>query len=221
MGWALLRGCQRMCQPSKFLAGIQNRIISGQSANPSNRARSFRSLPLRSRLPHGLTSTKSFAIRNSRYAPPKIRFAFDSPLEEDGFEPSVPPLKRRLGKGARTQPPSSRETTCTPSSVSVRHPRSATAERPFRKSGIDGSNPVPSSGESSANLTLTIQERSGALCSRKPYRSLDAPLAGSARPRTCRNRSGRRNIARIPHCLRAELFTVQARRVRPARRPTN
>jgi hypothetical protein len=36
----------------------------------------------------------------------------------------------------------------TPSSLSVRHLRSATAERPFRKSGTDGSNPVPSSGES-------------------------------------------------------------------------
>src|SRR5215831_19725339 len=35
-----------------------------------------------------------------------------------------------------------------PSSLSVRHLRSATAERPFRKSGTDGSNPVPSSGES-------------------------------------------------------------------------
>src|SRR5215510_11914129 len=35
-----------------------------------------------------------------------------------------------------------------PSSLSVRHLRSATAERPFRKSGTDGSNPVPSSGQS-------------------------------------------------------------------------
>src|SRR5262249_48108842 len=35
-----------------------------------------------------------------------------------------------------------------PSSLSVRHLRSATAAGPFRKSGTDGSNPVPSSGES-------------------------------------------------------------------------
>src|SRR6516165_2693595 len=36
----------------------------------------------------------------------------------------------------------------TPSSLSLRHLSSATAERPFHKSGTNGSNPVPSSGES-------------------------------------------------------------------------
>src|SRR6267142_2797344 len=48
----------------------------------------------------------------------------------------------------------SRDDLClmTPSSLSVRHLRSAKAETPFRKSGTDGSNPVPSSGESGANL---------------------------------------------------------------------
>src|SRR6516162_3519442 len=35
-----------------------------------------------------------------------------------------------------------------PSSLSVRHLRSATAERPFSESGTEGSNPVSSSGES-------------------------------------------------------------------------
>ena len=35
-----------------------------------------------------------------------------------------------------------------PSSLSVRHLRSATAERPFCESGTEGSNPVSSSGES-------------------------------------------------------------------------
>ena len=39
-----------------------------------------------------------------------------------------------------------------PSSLSVRHLRSATAERPFSESGTEGSNPVSSSGESGANL---------------------------------------------------------------------
>src|SRR5215470_6877593 len=42
-----------------------------------------------------------------------------------------------------------------PSSLSVRHLRSATAERPFRKSGTDGSNPVPSSEESANFRSLS------------------------------------------------------------------
>src|SRR5262249_10570680 len=43
----------------------------------------------------------------------------------------------------------------TPSSLSVRHLRSATAERLFRKSGTNGSNPVSSSGESSNFRSLS------------------------------------------------------------------
>src|SRR6202040_1954260 len=53
-------------------AGVEGHITSERSASEPE------------------SSTKSFAIRNSRYAPPKIRFAFDSPLEGDGFELPVP-----------------------------------------------------------------------------------------------------------------------------------
>ena len=81
----------------------------------------------------------------------QFRFAYDSPLEGDGFEPSVPPSKRRPSSGGpRPTTVVSRDERClmTPSSLSVRYLRSATAKRPFRKSGTDCSNPVPSSGES-------------------------------------------------------------------------
>ena len=41
----------------------------------------------------------------------EVRFARDSPLEEDGFEPSVPPVKETaMERGIRGQPSSSRET---------------------------------------------------------------------------------------------------------------
>src|SRR5262244_2681264 len=48
----------------------------------------------------------------------------------------------------------------TPSSLSVRHLRSATAERLFRKSGTNGSNPVSSSGES-ANFRFLVASARG------------------------------------------------------------
>src|SRR6516164_11142761 len=76
----------------------------------------------------------------------KVRFALDSPLEGTGFEPSVPPSKRRPWSGGpRPTTVVWRDELClmTPSSLSVRYLRSATAKRPFRKSGTDGSNPVP------------------------------------------------------------------------------
>jgi hypothetical protein len=41
----------------------------------------------------------------------KVRFAADSALEEDGFEPSVPPVKETaVERGIRSQPSSSGET---------------------------------------------------------------------------------------------------------------
>src|SRR5262249_35593901 len=54
-----------------------------------------------------------------------------------------------------------------PSSLSVRHLRSATAERPFRKSGTDGSNPVPSSGESTKPAPERDQEFESAFLQRR------------------------------------------------------
>src|ERR1700694_5683871 len=61
-------------------------------------------------------------------SPPKVRFAVDSPLEGDGFEPSVPRKKDNVFRAcARSTSPSD-------------------AAR-----GTEGSNPSPSSGESNAN----------------------------------------------------------------------
>src|SRR6516225_5219587 len=81
----------------------------------------------------------------------EIEFAPDSPQERTGFEPSVPPRKRQPSREApRPTIVVSRDDLClmTPSSLSVRHLSSATAERPYHKSGTDGSNPFPSSEES-------------------------------------------------------------------------
>jgi len=49
---------------------------------------------------------------NSAKEPKSVGFgACDSPLEEDGFEPSVPPVKETaMERGIRGQPSSSRET---------------------------------------------------------------------------------------------------------------
>jgi len=55
----------------------------------------------------------------------------------------------------------------TPSRLSVRHLRSATAERPFCKSGTDGSNPVSSSGESASALAFNT-DTVDAITPRKP-----------------------------------------------------
>src|SRR6516225_6198100 len=66
------------------------------------------------------------------------RFATDSPLEGTGFEPSVPPRKRPPSREApRPTIVVSRDDLClmTPSSLSVRHLSSATAERPFTRAG--------------------------------------------------------------------------------------
>ena len=96
----------------------------------------------------------------------KNRFATDSPLKEDGFEPSVPPPKRRpWGGGPRPTTVVAGDDLCLMthpayrSGISVRQqPRD-----PFCESGTEGSNPVSSSGES-ANF------RSLARCrDRMPY----------------------------------------------------
>src|SRR5580700_9834027 len=88
---------------------------------------------------------RAHPIRQSdlRHDPPQApqdrRSARDSPLEGDGFEPSVP----------------HKETTI------VGHPRSIPRNSPSAKEtgsfapGTDGSNPPPSSGESCANLKTT------------------------------------------------------------------
>src|SRR6266550_2411353 len=60
----------------------------------------------------------------------------DSPPEEAGFEPSVP-----LGDFADPS--------------RWRGNRRRSSERPFLYGGTDGSNPVPSSGESGTNCTAT------------------------------------------------------------------
>ena len=62
----------------------------------------------------------------------------DSALEGTGFEPSVPPRKRRPSREApRPTIVVSRDDLClmTPSSLSVRHLSSATAEGPFTRAG--------------------------------------------------------------------------------------
>src|SRR6516162_8663900 len=62
----------------------------------------------------------------------------DCLLEGAGFEPSVPPRKRRPSREApRPTIVVSRDDLClmTPSSLSVRHLSSATAERPFTRAG--------------------------------------------------------------------------------------
>jgi hypothetical protein len=41
-------------------------------------------------------------------SPPEIRFAPDSPLEESGFEPSVPPVKELVSPAGTWMSPSSR-----------------------------------------------------------------------------------------------------------------
>src|SRR6516164_9337528 len=62
----------------------------------------------------------------------------DSPLEGTGFEPSVPPRKRRPSREApRPTIVASQDDLClmTPSNLSVRHLSSTTAERPFTRAG--------------------------------------------------------------------------------------
>ena len=76
----------------------------------------------------------------------EVRFAEDSPLEGGGFEPSVPRMRPIAV---------SREDMSLIRGLAG-HSGSATPGKPFRKSGTDGSNPLSSSGESSANLTSSI-----------------------------------------------------------------
>jgi hypothetical protein len=117
----------------------------------------------------------------------------DSPLEEDGFEPSVPPSKRRQWSGGpRSTIVVSRDDLCLmthpayQSGISV----PATAERSFRKSGTDSSNPAPSSGESS-ELQRTIGElddfkqQATSLRRTGPKSHCDSkmPITGRARPK--------------------------------------
>ena len=60
------------------------------------------------------SSSSTIASRGAcelRHSSEKHRFAHDSALEEDGFEPSVPPVKETaMERGIRGQPSSSRET---------------------------------------------------------------------------------------------------------------
>ena len=83
-----------------------------------------------------LDSNLRFRARAGSILP--VRFVTDSLLEGTGFEPPVPPRKRRPSR----EPPRptivvSRDDLClmTPSSLSVRHLSSATAERPFTRAG--------------------------------------------------------------------------------------
>src|ERR1700720_3154388 len=73
----------------------------------------------------------------------QLRFAPDSLLEGDGFEPSVPHKKQPFLAAP----------------VRSRNSPSATKTGSFVP-GTDGSNPSPSSGESSANLTSSIRASS-------------------------------------------------------------
>ena len=73
---------------------------------------------------------------------------------------TIGPRRERDGRGEAPRPTivASRDDLglMTPSSLSVRHLPSATAEGPFANSGTDGSNPVPSSGES-ANFRFRLR----------------------------------------------------------------
>src|ERR1700730_5477318 len=69
-----------------------------------------------------------------------VEFAPDSPLEGDGFEPSVPGTKEPVfvAEGELRD-------------------RTGAAKKGCFLCGTDGSNPSPSSGESGANLTSLIR----------------------------------------------------------------
>ncbi len=87
----------------------------------------------------------------------RTEFAADSPLEGDGFEPSVPHKKQPFLAAP----------------VRSRNSPSATKTGSFVP-GTDGSNPSPSSGESGANLVFggnSIDDRRG------------SPTPGPAAPR--------------------------------------
>src|ERR1700720_1489108 len=85
----------------------------------------------------------------------EARFAADSPLEGDGFEPSVPHKKTTLFGCPRSVP-----------QFAFRK-----KNRLFR-AGTDGSNPSPSSGESRANLTFGGSSRGAAAGAAQPKPSM-------------------------------------------------
>src|SRR5439155_21209568 len=92
--------------------------------------------------------------------PPKVRFSIDSPLEEAGFELLVP---RRIDDAFETALFASAALPVPP-------------ERPTRfERGTGGSNPLCSSEESSANLTIR-------------GRTSRWPLSGPNRYRCCQRR---------------------------------
>ena len=81
-----------------------------------------------------LTRPRRWDHRHRWDSPPRIRFAPDSPVEGDGFEPSVPHKKQpSLAAPVRS-----------------RNSPSATKTGSFVP-GTDGSNPSPSTGESCPN----------------------------------------------------------------------
>jgi len=72
------------------------------------------------------------------FAADVVGSSLDSPLEGTGFEPSVPPRKRRSSREApRPTIVVSRDDLClrTQSRLSIRHLLPATAERPFTRAG--------------------------------------------------------------------------------------
>src|ERR1700693_4012192 len=95
----------------------------------------------------------------------KVRFARDSPLEGDGFEPSVPrQIRCRFHDGSPvshegltvTRPGTISSNSSPSSSESCANPipqclRRVSGTLPLLR-GTDGSNPSPSSGESDTNL---------------------------------------------------------------------
>src|SRR6516164_2784347 len=94
-----------------------------------------------------------FAVQTGAKAPgfsptaPEFTAETDSPLEEDGIELSVPPRRERLwdnpDKHCYIGP-----LACRWLHQSCRRLRLAMPRRAFRRSWTDGSNPVPSTGES-------------------------------------------------------------------------
>ena len=145
------------------------------------------------------TRRRSPAVRDRKFA--------DSSLEEDGIELSVPPRRERLwdnpDKHCYIGP-----LACRWLHQSCRRLRLAMPRRAFRRSGTDGSNPVPSSGESAANQTfvggkatsfnrcsMTIPTRSGSRYQPK-FRQKAAPP-----PQTRPSALGRQILAQGRACV--------------------
>ena len=123
----------------------------------------------------------------------EIEFAPDSPLEGDGFEPSVPRKRGDFFGRPRSIP---------------RNSPSATETGSFAP-GSDSSNPSPSSGESRANLTSSRSERAAIRFRRGACQqalALWAPPKGSvvAQPGV----SGA--CSRVPLQMMRSLATVQS-----------